>query len=165
MLALHVRYLEAQKHLKVTLKPKLLTSRFVRIKSANKWVILQTDGSTKRVIALNSKARRQRVMLARGGAERYHQSGGRDFSEPSRWSHTTWLLYLRLSSQHWCYIMSHVNRSEHRRSVTPILCTWLWTRRRKFEKQRNVGKVPSVLSVADRNGKILQRRELNVSKT
>lgn len=69
MLALHVRYLGAQKHLKVPLKPKLLTSRVARIKTANKLVTMQTDGSTERVIALNSKARRQRVMLTRGAVE------------------------------------------------------------------------------------------------
>lgn len=167
MLTLHVRYLEAQKHLKATWKPKLLTSRIVRIKSANKLVIMPTDGSTKRAIALNSKARRQRVMLARRSRT----------LPPVRRTGPLWAVGVtrdhvapspspQLPTLGLCYVTCEQKWTQKEGDSHSVYVTL--NKKRKVWKAEECGKsffsVECASTRADRNGKILQRRELNVSK-
>lgn len=92
------------------------------------------------------------------------------FSEQLRWSESTWLLHLHpldhLSSEHWFYMMSYMKRSGHRRSVTLTLYVTL-NKKKKAWKEEECGKryfsAERASTKADINGKILQRRELNVS--
>lgn len=157
MLTLHVRYLEAQKHLKVTWKPMLLTSRIVRIKSANKLVIMQTDGST----------RRQRVMLARRSRTSPPVKRTRPFwaVEVTR-DHVAPSPSPQLPTLGLCYVTCEQKWTQKEGDSHSLYVTL--NKKKKVWKAEECGKsyfsVECASTRADRNGKILQRRELNVSK-